>query len=164
MKDFAAYILAVTAFSLIGGLLSALLPQKEGKTGRYFELIVSLCVLAMLVSPLKGLLSDLCDIAGEISASEIKYGVSADLKAKDIIVRLTEEQLKEEIKKILDKKYGINARNSTITILCNTGDKENIVIEKIVIDLSACRVTGGAKEAQAYFKDLFECDCEVITK
>lgn len=164
MKDFGSYILAVTAFSLIGGALCALLPQKDGKTGRYFSLVISLCVLVMLVTPVKGFLEKLTELNKELSAIDEKYSTYSVFGAGDTVVRLTEKNLEEEIKKILKTRFNINSYNAEIKIMLNKEDLENIKIEKIIVDLTYCRVAAGAKEAQVYFSNLFDCPCEVITK
>jgi len=177
-----AFTLVITA--VIGGIANSFAISENGGMKKYVKFACSAVALAIMVMPIKEMFREMPRLFDlNINASEefvgrddpdapfYDYDDNMGL-LNELTILKTNELLKERIYDIVYEKTGIKPDNVYIYIGHQDyyvedgalGVPQNIIIEKIIIDMPENTEEKKTEEVKLYLKQLFNCEIDIGVK
>lgn len=142
--------------SIIAGVVNILSPE-SGSIKKNISFAVSLCVVAALFIPLKGVVCDLPKLLRNYNSEEVTG--KPDYTASDnLIIQAASDKIKETVSKAIVSKFGL--KNFDVDIELDTSDIENIKINKIIVSLKN-KNKYMISDIKNYVHSFMQCNVEV---
>ena len=156
MEKLSGFVLSVMTVCVIAGVATGLSP--EGAMKRYIKYIVSLCVLAAIMTPVICVFSSLPSY-GEAIPELFGGGEAARDDAEEKLIETQKKAVEQSIKNVISERFGIDSGSITVEITIDATNKSAIEIRGINITVGAkCR----AEEIRAYIDEMFYGTARVI--
>ncbi len=159
------YIISIVCVSIIGSLVSMLVPDGEGGgLGKHTRLVFGLCLIIVCMYPIKNaiLFLDELDIKAEVGdaapdSDELESIFDSSYSTAEA------ESLRQGIKTLLCDRFDIDMSECKVTLsLGESGEgMGRQEIERIFITLYGSAIWKNTGEIDEYFSSIFKC--EVIT-
>lgn len=152
MKEWLSYFGEIIVVIAVSGMLYTAAP--DGKTKKYVQFILSLCVLSATVFPLISLAETLPRQISEIRYDISKEESTGEDEITDILVEASRAEIEEAITQMLCAKFDYDAGDIRVTLTLDAKDTENIRITAIRVDVN--RVTTQTKaRMKEYLEEIF---------
>lgn len=152
------YILSVMLVGIVGSVVSILAP--EGGLKDHVRLAIGIVTVAVCILPLMSIITnigsfDIEQILGEsqeITDQDYEEILKSELKTAEI------ENLREGIKSMLEKKYGISADECYVSVMITSDNNGERKLERIFINLYGESIWKNTTEIEQYLGELFNCE------
>lgn len=157
------YLLSVVCAAITVGIIAALVPEGEGGgLRRYVGLIGALCVVAILISPVRQVL----DFFGGLSAKalNITSEQSAEMyedEYKKYLQSLGERELSESIAEAICDKFDIQRRLCHVKAEIYRYD-DVAEVGRVTVILSGSALLRDPYEIERFVADMLKCECTVV--
>ena len=155
-----AYLLAVIVAAVFGGLCEELLPDGGGMR-KQMTVVTGICVLAVLVLPLKDALYGLGQFFGEIELSEL---IGSEERAEEYesvfdgaMQRVSAEETGRLLGERLSEEFDLKAETCRAAVVMG----ESGEVKRVVVYLSGSSILQSPYEIEEYVGRLFSCPCDV---
>ncbi len=157
------YIVTLIGVALICGIVGALSPEgKGGSLKKHVNLVMSLCVLCILISPLGSVISSLGDI--EIFGDG-GFDDNIDSEYEEIyknnLGKYTSESIAEESEKMLCDNFSLDEEDIEIRVTVEIFEESfNVTRAELIIYPSA--IAKDPRKMKEFLENLINCECEII--
>lgn len=156
------YFNSILTISVIGGIITCLLPQNSKGLKKYVQYIVGLICTITLLSPLTSVIGNISGFKNNIS-DFFDNTLSQDAidKHNDLILNAGVEKVGEGIKSVLIDKFKFDENDITVKIITNTNDISAIKISKIIIILKNKATWENPNNIKDYLEGMISCEIEI---
>lgn len=160
MKEYLGTLVATT---LLGGIVRMLAP--EGNLQKYLRLTISLCLVAAILGPLFGAISE----EKEFSLSEmLSEGAESEMEKEnydEIYYQSLQNTAKSQVQKIIKEKiyqkFSLSEETATVTAEFVTKN-ENQELSEITVSLHGAGVLLEPRELISFVREEWNCPCVVL--
>ena len=152
MKEWVSYFGEIIVVIAVSGMLYAAAP--DGKTKRYVQFVLSLCVLSATVFPLISLAETLPQKISEIRYDISKEEAASEDEITDILVEASRAEIAEAITQMLCAKFDYDEKEIRVTLTLDARDTEAIRITAIRVDVDHVTTQTKARMKE-YLEDVF---------
>ena len=152
MKEWVSYFGEIIVVIAVSGMLYAAAP--DGKTKRYVQFVLSLCVLSATVFPLISLAETLPRKISEIRYDISKEEVASEDEITDILVEASRAEIAEAITQMLCAKFDYDEKAIRVTLTLDARDTEAIRITAIRVDVDHVTTQTKAR-MEEFLEDVF---------
>ena len=160
------YLGALVATTLFGGIVRMLAP--EGSLQKYLRLTVSLCLVAAILGPLFGTLSQETEFSlheifserTEIETNEENYDEIYDQSLQNA----TRNQVENIIRSKIYQRFSLSEETATVTVEFVTENEKNEKeeISEITVSLQGAGVLREPRELIAFVREEWNCSCVIL--
>ena len=155
------YFLSVIAVAVFGGICEELLPEKNAARP-HVRLVTGLCVLLVLILPVKDALGSLGALFGSLSLEEILGEEGSEEGYESIFDAILSDYTREEAERIIGAELteALGLREGTCRAEITVGESGELLRVKVF-------VTGGAVLESPYgieelVNERYGCPCDVV--
>lgn len=149
MEKLSGFVFSLLTVCVISGIATGLSP--EGTMKRYIKYIVSLCVLAAIITPVISIFSSLPMQGEELSELFGDHG-EATGDSEEKLIETQKKAVEQAITDVVSNKFGIDKGKLTVGIKIDATNKSAIEIREINI---VCRVVCRKEEIRNYIEEMF---------
>ncbi len=152
------FVFSIMIVSVVAAAINMLAPDNSS-VSRYVHFISALAVTAILLSPIRDVVSLIPKITDADLDMQIFFeGDSAYVYADEIINEAC-SHLNEEIKADIEERFACEI--VSVKVSCDSEDIENVIITSVEVEVKkANRFI--CSDIINYIEDLLECECEVV--
>lgn len=132
MEGFKAYAIALVTVCVCAGLVTQLAP--EGELKKYLRYIVSLCVLAALISPVISVFVSLPELAEKIETTS-DSGFTESESYEEQLISVRKKAVEDSIKSLIAAKFSLPEEKISLSIEIDAKNVSAIEIKAINIVL-----------------------------
>lgn len=156
------YFTTVLTISLIGGIITSLLPEKSNSLKKYIKYVIGLICTITLISPLTSVLGNITTLQSNINDFfNSNFSQNAIDTSNKLILDTGIEKVSSGIKSVLINKFKIAESNIDIDIISDDTDISAIKITKIIITLKGNATWENSESISNYLDGLISCDIEI---
>ena len=154
------YLGALIATTLLGGIIRMLAP--EGNLQKYLRLTVSLCLVAALLGPLLGALSEEREFSlGELLSEDEKPQVNYDEIYYHSLENATKSQAEQIIKEKIYRNFSLSEETARITAKFVT-ENDKTELSEIYVSLQGTGVLSEPREVIDFVRAEWDCPCVIL--
>ncbi len=150
MSTFAEFIKGSCVVAISGGL--AMLISPEGRIKRYVKLIISLCMVSALLSPIMSLSSELDGYIDKIKLGYDDKAQSDYAAAEATVAATARENIEIELASLICAEFGFDEGEVNIIVTIDSADISAVKITDITVFLSD---TQKGEEIERRLSELF---------
>lgn len=149
MEKFSDFVVSVLTVCVISGIVIGISP--EGAMKKYISYIVSLCMLAAIITPIISIFSSVPQYSGEIERI-FEDQNETDSDAETRLIEAQKAAVELAIRDTIVKKFGIGEDNVSVEITIDTANKSAIEIRCIDVSVAGECPSG---EIKRYIEEMF---------
>lgn len=149
MEKLSGFVLSLLSVCVISGIATGLSP--DGTMKRYIKYVVSLCVLAAIITPVISVFTSINIYEDELTELFGEHAETTD-NAEKRLIETQKKAIEEAIADIISNKFGIGKDKVTVETEIDATVKSAIEVRKIMITVrERCR----AEEIRNYIEEMF---------
>ena len=157
------YISSILTASIIGGIISSLLPSREQRMKKHINFIIGLISAIIMITPIVNIASNAATFKDSVDSVINSLDVSTSLnESNQIIVSTSIENICNGIKSTVINKFNFKEDDVTVTAVTDTDDIENIKIVKITIILKNEASWYDENKIKSYIEEIIGCAVEIV--
>lgn len=154
------YLGALVATTLLGGIIRMLAP--EGHLQKYLRLIVSLCLVGAILTPLVGALSEehslsLSSLFSETEREQIDYDEIYD----NSLQSATKSQAEKMIRDQIYQRFSLSEVTASVRVDFMS-ENDNIALSAVVVTLRETGVFLEPREIVSFVLEQWNCPCTIL--
>jgi len=154
------YLISVIGASLIGGVITAALPDSGGGGAlkKYVGFIASLCVLCIIIAPATKVLDAVSEFfGGGIDGRIEEYEQSYEEEYNGYLASYGRENAEEGIRELICEEFSIDPEDCHVSAEVSENDGK-LQLDRIRVILSGSAIFKNPYEIEEYLTDIFECE------
>ncbi|MBQ7353008.1 MAG: stage III sporulation protein AF [Clostridia bacterium] len=156
------YFTTILTISLVGGIITSLLPEKSNSLKKYVKYVIGLICAITLISPLTSVLGNITKLQSNINDFfDSNFSQKAIDTSNNLVLETGIEKVSIGIKSVLINKFKIDESNIDIDIISDDTDISAIKIAKIIIILKGNATWENSESIRNYLDGLISCDIEI---
>lgn len=129
------YILTILIVSIVGGMLSSLVSNKNEQIKKQINFLIGLICALVLLSPLVDIVNNTSKIENKIESFTSQFDSTPNTNIKqDIVITTGIEKIEDSIKYEIVKNYKIKEESVNVDIILN--EEKEITIKSVLITLT----------------------------
>ena len=156
------YFISILTISVIGGIITTLLPEKSSGLKKYLSYIIGLISIITLLSPLTKVIDDVSSFKNNIDNfyNETISQEAID-KTNSLIITSGIEKVEDGIKAILIEKYKLNESEINVTASVNKDDISAVKITQLTITLRGKATWEDSNKIKEYLESMVGCEIKI---
>lgn len=165
MESIKEYIFLLIQTTLATGIINLLCPSNEKSTlSKYVKYITSICLILVLVSPLKFLPKAISTLSSySYSISENPLSNQYFVISNQLILDTSKENIEKSIANLLIQKYKLKEGQFKISLEIDSSDYSNLLIKQVTLFLYDWKIWYLGNEAEQYLEQVLSCPIEIQT-
>lgn len=157
------YFLGVVLTALFGGICEELLPESSG-IRPHLKLVTGLCVLLVLVLPMKDAITAIGSFAGRLDLGVLLENEESKESYEEIfegtLSRFSEEELGRHLGTLIAKRFDLSEGDCRAVVRLDLEGKASSVL----VLLSGEAILSDPYKIEAYVNELLSCPCDVAVE
>lgn len=156
MKTYLSTLLGVC---IISAAVRVIAP--DGAMKKYIDVLCSLCVIAVVISPISSLIADVGGIYGMLDIDDVYEDADYEEIYKGYILEMNTENASAVLGEELCRHLGVKEGSLTVA-LSVTKTEDTVSVNGATVTVGAGAVTADPDEIKAYVAERVGCECQII--
>ena len=156
------YINSIITISVVGGIITTLLPEKSSNLKKYVTYLIGLICALTILSPITSIINNVSNIKNNINDFfNDTFSQEAIDSSNNIIIDTSIDKVSDGIKTTLVNKFKIDSKELDVNIEINNEDISSIKITSITIILRGNATWENENSIKEFLEGIVSCEIKI---